>query len=76
MAIGRVDRNPKWRFDDIVFMETCAECGVKVEWQSSDPVQNNQNNFRDHLYRVKGWALRSRGFLGMGGKEWVCELHK
>ena len=65
---GRVDRNPKWRLNDIVFFETCGICDTKVEWQHENPDENNQNNFRAALYD-KGWKKR---FL-MG---WVCEKHR
>jgi len=71
-----VDRNSKWRFDDIVYMKTCAECGIKVEWQASKPETNTQNNFHTYLYHTKGWRLRSIGPFGLGGKEWICELHR
>lgn len=67
-----MDRNYKWRMNDLVFYKTCGICGIKVEWQHEDPRQNNQNNFYSHLYE-KGWKLKRLSFLGP--KEWVCERH-
>lgn len=75
MALGRIDRNAKWRLNDVVYYENCAECKVKVEWQHSDPNQNNANNFHSHLYAI-GWRQRNVGLFGMGGKEWICNKHR
>ena len=69
----RMDRNEKWRQDDLVFTKTCSECGITVEWQHSEQSQNNQNNFHKHLYD-KGWSVKSLGFLQ--GRGWFCELHR
>lgn len=76
MRMTHVDRNPKWRLGDIVYMKTCAECSVKVEWQAELPEDNTANNFHTYLYNQKGWRQRNVGIFGLGGKEWICELHK
>lgn len=69
------DRNPKWRLGDIVFMENCGECGTKIEWQGQTLDDNNVNNFHKYIYDL-GWRRRSVGLFGLGGKEWICNLHK
>jgi hypothetical protein len=66
---GQMDRNPKWRFNDIVFYEECSVCGVKVEWQAERQEDNDQNHFRTALFE-KGW--KKRGFLF---PQWVCDRH-
>lgn len=68
-----MDRNSKWRMNDLVFTKNCAICDIKVEWQHDEPVHNNQNNFYKHLYN-KGWQKKRLSFLG--GREWVCEKHR
>lgn len=71
MALGRVNRNEKWRLNDIVFVKECSQCGVTVEWQAADPNQNNANNFHTHLFTI-GWKKQG-GFLRR--EAWVCNNH-
>lgn len=69
MALGKVNRNEKWRFNDLVFTKTCSICGITVEWQADTPEKNTANNFHTHLYK-SGWSLR-----GLFVKQWVCDQH-
>lgn len=73
MGLIKMDRNDKWRLNDLVFTKSCQICGIKVEWQHEDPVHNSQNNFHRHLYS-KGWKLKYLGLFQPRG--WCCELHE
>lgn len=66
-----MDRNPKWRFGDLVFQKTCAECSTRVEWQHKEPEHNNQDNFY-YALEQKGWKKR---WNLLRGTYWVCEKH-
>lgn len=68
-----VDRNHKWRLNDMVFYEKCELCEIKIEWQAENPQDNTANNFRIYLTRTAGWKKQRHGLFGP--MVWVCNNH-